>query len=306
MRCCCSNVLLSGCRGCHLADRMCDWIVSSNDSAHEGAVCDGDDDKVDEALVVFLSGSVEAVGAPMQHLIAMNRSSDRRAAYISMTSRTPRQLQLYGRNRRALEVGEAWMLPSGARGSGELVWHECITFVVTLEPRASITLGELDSASLACGTVGLSKLSFRLKRHPGLLRGPRPPYRLANFPLGGDGPYLCTQGVGGGLTHFFPESYHAFDLQCPENTEVLAVVDGRIGEVHQTTQVSGIHAFNLMAWNSISVETACGITIEYLHIAPGSCVVEVGDRVHAGQVVSSSTFSALYDSFRKRAQQPGP
>lgn len=35
------------------------------------------------------------------------------------------------------------------------------------------------------------------------------------FPLEGEGPFLCTQGINGGLTHFFAGSYHAVDFRCP-------------------------------------------------------------------------------------------
>ena len=52
----------------------------------------------------------------------------------------------------------------------------------------------------------VSQLSFPLKPHPdpeGARQRVMP--RFAQFPLGGDGPFLCTQGFGGRLTHFFPE-----------------------------------------------------------------------------------------------------
>ena len=52
-------------------------------------------------------------------------------------------------------------------------------------------------------------VDFRHKAHPDPSQAPK--LRFEHFPLGSaecQGPWLCTQGCGGGLTHFFPESYH--------------------------------------------------------------------------------------------------
>mmetsp|Transcript_71795 Transcript_71795/g.199229 ORF Transcript_71795/g.199229 Transcript_71795/m.199229 type:complete len:390 (+) Transcript_71795:118-1287(+) len=109
---------------------------------------------------------------------------------------------------------------------------------------------------------------------------------LIGFPLPeACGPYLCTQGVGGHLTHFFPESYHAIDLRCSCRTPVLSVGDGVVKEVVESHRCGGIHASNLAAWNAVSVRLDSGFVVEYLHTLPGSARVKVGDAVRLGQVI---------------------
>jgi biotin carboxyl carrier protein len=71
------------------------------------------------------------------------------------------------------------------------------------------------------------------------------------FPLGGAGPFLCSQGACGCFTHFYSGTMHAIDLSCPVGTPVLAVGAGTIVEVKDSTNVSGIHASHLFEWNSI-------------------------------------------------------
>lgn len=57
------------------------------------------------------------------------------------------------------------------------------------------------------------------------------PKHVYSFPLTGDGmssrsapsypavgPYLCTQGCCGALTHFTPGTFHALDFRCPLGT----------------------------------------------------------------------------------------
>ena len=71
------------------------------------------------------------------------------------------------------------------------------------------------------------------------------------FPLGGAGPFLCSQGACGCFTHFYTGTQHAVDLSCPVGTPVLAVGDGTVVEVKDSTTVGGIHASHLFEWNSI-------------------------------------------------------
>lgn len=135
--------------------------------------------------------------------------------------------------------------------------------------------------------------------------------------------FLCTQGVGGCLTHFFAGNLHAIDFQCPIGTPVVAVGSGVVRKVkvdcHNT--ITGIGVTNLFSWHSIvlqldadpensvvhhstaaatgaceslqnvAVPTAAAakggpLFIEYVHIET-STVVE-GDRVVVGQVIGTS------------------
>ena len=64
--------------------------------------------------------------------------------------------------------------------------------------------------------------------------------QVLDFPLGGEGPFLCSQGFGGQFTHFYPSTFHAVDLECAVGTPVLAVADGVVVEVHQDAEVTGV------------------------------------------------------------------
>jgi murein DD-endopeptidase MepM/ murein hydrolase activator NlpD len=67
--------------------------------------------------------------------------------------------------------------------------------------------------------------------------------------------YLCTQGVGGTLTHFFRGNYHAVDFRCDIGTPVLAVGNGKVKQVRdQHGHVSGIGTSNLYEWNAILIK----------------------------------------------------
>ena len=54
---------------------------------------------------------------------------------------------------------------------------------------------------------------------------------VVGFPVGGAGPFLCTQGEGGALTHFFSGNLHAVDFRCAVGTPLLAVRAGTVVEV---------------------------------------------------------------------------
>eukprot|EP00808_Paulinella_micropora_P019988 g5110.t1 len=124
--------------------------------------------------------------------------------------------------------------------------------------------------------------------------GPVPAASLAtapafSFPLAGPGPFLCSQGVCGRLTHFLPQTLHAIDLACPVGTPVLAMADGVVVDVKQTHQVSGIHVRNLFSWNSVTLRPdQTGGILEYVHIKAGSVQVGVGQRIKAGDVLCQS------------------
>jgi hypothetical protein len=45
------------------------------------------------------------------------------------------------------------------------------------------------------------------------------------FPVGGPGPFLCTQGEGGSLTHFFSGNLHAVDFRCEVGRRTLTPPD---------------------------------------------------------------------------------
>jgi len=46
---------------------------------------------------------------------------------------------------------------------------------------------------------------------------------VLEFPVQG-GPFLCSQGFGGELTHFLAETFFSIDFDCEVGTPILAVV----------------------------------------------------------------------------------
>eukprot|EP00906_Rhabdomonas_costata_P013256 RCo019053 len=109
-----------------------------------------------------------------------------------------------------------------------------------------------------------------------------------HFPLGGVGPFLCTQGIGGQFTHFLPQTFHAVDLECDVGTPVLSVGEGVVVEVRQEHQATGIHVDNLYLWNSITVALDVGVWVDFVHVMQGSAAVRVGEKVRPGQVLCLS------------------
>jgi murein DD-endopeptidase MepM/ murein hydrolase activator NlpD len=111
------------------------------------------------------------------------------------------------------------------------------------------------------------------------------------FPLQG-GPFYCTQGEGGQLTHFFAGNLHAIDLRCPIGTPLLAVGDGTIIDAKAENKLTGISVSNLFQWNSIIIELdptendQGPLFVEYVHIQ--STCVQPGDKVTEGQVIGTS------------------
>ncbi|KAG7369662.1 peptidase [Nitzschia inconspicua] len=123
--------------------------------------------------------------------------------------------------------------------------------------------------------------------------------------------YLCTQGEGGELTHFFSGNLHAIDFQCPVGTELLAVADGIVIDVKYDNTLTGIAVTNLYEWNSIILqickqkdrndslpasddshvdnilEHSDGpLFVEYVHIQ--TSLVQKGDTVKKGQIIGYS------------------
>ncbi|KAG7345576.1 peptidase [Nitzschia inconspicua] len=123
--------------------------------------------------------------------------------------------------------------------------------------------------------------------------------------------FLCTQGEGGELTHFFSGNLHAIDFQCPVGTELLAVSDGTVVDVKDDNTLTGIAVTNLYEWNSITLqickqkdrndslpasddshvdnilEHSDGpLFVEYVHIQ--TSLVQKGDTVKKGRIIGYS------------------
>ena len=113
---------------------------------------------------------------------------------------------------------------------------------------------------------------------------------MVAFPLeAASGPYLCSQGVGGALSHFaHPSTRHAIDLECPVGTLVVAAGPGVVRSVEQQVEEGGILVPLLFRWNALLLELDSGESVEYVHVRAHSARVRAGERVRRGQVLCES------------------
>lgn len=128
----------------------------------------------------------------------------------------------------------------------------CVAFALLVPPATMLDVCTLDLAGAPSETVKVSSDILDWQPHPA-------PDEMSTacvwstFPLAG-GPFLCSQGCGGGLTHFSHAStWHALDFACPVGTPVVAVGRGVVAEVRQGCTVGGCHVQHLFSWNSITL-----------------------------------------------------
>jgi hypothetical protein len=198
---------------------------------------------------------------------------------------------LRGRDGQTLEQGTT----ADDRGAA----RACTTLIVLCPARAFAHLCFIDDERIRVdpGLLDLDSDVQEWSQHP----SPTDTHsRTIRFPLGGDGPFKCTQGEGGHLTHFFSGNLHAVDFQCPVGTPILAVGDGVVVDVKDSHRLTGIATSNLFKWNSILLQILDGsaastdnlvdeedpLFVEYVHIQ--SSHVRKGDRVQAGQVIGTT------------------
>jgi len=202
--------------------------------------------------------------------------------------------------------------PSGQSTDNDGKTRRCVTFILLVPPKTIV-----HAATLTEPTSEIDSDVQDWSVHP----APDDEHPLVlGFPLGATegnkpGPWLCTQGEGGSLTHFFSGNLHAVDFRCEEGTPLLAVGAGTVVEVSQANTLTGVAVSNLFKWNSVMIqldtegtnagagvrtdakgesgESSSGssggdLFVEYVHIKAGSVRVEVGDRVNLGDVVCES------------------
>jgi hypothetical protein len=174
------------------------------------------------------------------------------------------------------------------------VTQSCITFIVLCPSNVFAHLCYLDVADgLDISQVRIESDVREWNQHP--LSSDEHPKRVG-FPLEG-GPFLCTQGENGELTHFFSGNLHAIDFRCPVGTPLLAVGDGVVVEAKDSNTLTGIAVSNLFEWNSIilQLDTQEGddkdksvgpLFIEYVHIQES--LVKPGERVTRDQIIGKS------------------
>lgn len=153
------------------------------------------------------------------------------------------ETKLRGRHGRLLEMGTTT--------NNQGVTRECVTFIVVCPPHVFAHLCYLDVSydTDIFQDMDMESDVQAWNRHP----DPSDHHPLPlGFPLQG-GPFLCTQGVGGQLTHFFNGNLHAIDFRCPVGTNLLSVGNGVVVEAKDNNTLTGIAVSNLFEWNAIMI-----------------------------------------------------
>jgi hypothetical protein len=275
------NFVLQAGPGCHIARKdlgaSSSWILEWEDI---------DPSDFDEAIPDL------AINTEDLTLSLCNIQQDYVIAYISVY-----ETALHDEKRCILQPG------STTDNQGEA--KSVTTLIVLCPPTTFAHLCYIDLYDEATGSVrSLEDLHIESdvqvwKRHP----DPPDTHPFAiSFPLQG-GPFYCTQGEGGQLTHFFAGNLHAVDFRCPIGTPLLAVADGTVVEAKDDNRLTGISVNNLFQWNSIIIQvdikttdnnhpeeandaTGGSLFVEYVHIQSAS--VRAGDKVREGQVIGTS------------------
>ena len=232
------NFVASAGRGCHMARRMdqnntaLDWILEWE--SIDPRELDVHDEIPDIALDPE-SGTLTVCNVHTHHTTV---------AYITLFEWTLR-------NRRGR------ILEQGTSTNEEGATRPCTTLIVLCPPQTFAHLVTIDELSQ---TPDPSQWEHHIqsdvqawRKHSAVDDFYRA--RTVGFPLHGPGPFLCTQGVGGHLTHFFEGNQHAIDFRCPRGTPLRAVGKGIVRQVEtHHRRVTGIAVANLFQWNAILIE----------------------------------------------------
>lgn len=107
------------------------------------------------------------------------------------------------------------------------------------------------------------------------------------FPFAHGTKYRVTQGYQGDFTHF-GENEYALDFDLEVGTPVHAARGGLVVEVKEDSRIGGPDARYGEHANYILVAHDDGSFANYVHLRRGGSIVEVGDRVAAGEHIGYS------------------
>eukprot|EP00435_Cladocopium_sp_Y103_P043275 s1144_g12.t1 len=234
--------------GCHVAHGKVPWILGLEDLK---STTFGDRELPDISI-----------DPGRKVLSVINAQDETRCFYISVFS------PCLGRVGRG-----AWRrFASGAarRTDGSTV--EVTTFVLVVPARNIMDVCKLSTKDVQAVDVHSDIVVF--KPTPALTE-----CSFYGFPLEG-GPFRCSQGRGGKLTHFaHPSTFYALDFDCPVGTPVLAMEEGIVTQRLDQETVSGIDVENFFKWNQLTIHQKDGTWAEYVHleVLRGQCIARSGD-----------------------------
>ncbi|CAB9519629.1 Peptidase family M23 [Seminavis robusta] len=287
-----SNFVSSAGPGCYIARRSSvssssgstsDWVLEWEDVSSDDF--DQDEDEIPEL----------ALDPEEQTLSVCNMNKYPLIAYISILG-----------DNTCLKDKQGRTMTPGTTTNNQGLTQPCVTLIVLCPPKVFCHLChfQLQSSHEHVDQDMLSQIQLesdvqQWNVHP----HPHDQHDLPlAFPLQTTLPdstsFLCTQGEGGQLTHFFSGNLHAVDFRCPIGTLLLAVADGIVVEANDNNTLTGIAVSNLFTWNSILLQVTTTtptdsnnsneqpLFVEYVHISKSH--VQVGDTVERGQVIGLS------------------
>jgi len=99
--------------------------------------------------------------------------------------------------------------------------------------------------------------------------------------------FRVTQGYNGTLTHFDQDQY-AVDFAMPEGTAVCAARAGVVVDLEESYKTGGPSKKHKSRVNFVSIAHDDGTIGEYHHLRQNGVLVEIGQRVEAGQRIALS------------------
>jgi hypothetical protein len=262
------DVVAASCRGCHIVHSDCSvsWPIFGFERFEREEYGLGPDDVVPDM-------TIDEDGV----LTVLNASATQKKSYYISTA-----CPCFDAAGMPLQQSD-YVDAVGVKG-------RCTTLILTVAPLSSLAVCRVEGSNLFSHVSDLPSLSDEIANAT--------PHRVG-FPLGGGGPFLCSQGRGGQLSHFGVQRF-AVDLECPCGSLVIACNDGEVLEVRDKETCTGPYAENLFHWNSVMLQLAGGPVVElrdsfflvlfllprfrrYVHIRAGSARVRVGERVFRGQ-----------------------
>ena len=133
------------------------------------------------------------------------------------------------------------------------------------------------------------RYGYRYTYLPGDYRATPDPKARYLLPFPADRKFRINQGFGGTFSHNEPQNQYAVDIGMPEGTPVLAARDGTVMTVDNDYYGNGLDMdkYGDRA-NNVRIVHSDGTMAVYAHLQLESARVQVGDQVHAGQVLALS------------------
>ena len=157
---------------------------------------------------------------------------------------------------------------------------------VVVPPQTALPVGRVFSADKSAG--GYNFL-FRYSHHFGRLDASHDAGAVYRLPFQEGHGYPVTQAYGGRLTsHNNRENLYAVDFSMPVGTPIMASRGGVVVDSTVRHKEGGFDMRFIDKANTVAIMHDDGTVAEYAHLAHGSEVVRLGQRVAAGDHIGFS------------------